>query len=171
MWTLKFYAYLSVYPTSVLCLGGDPVSVKLPWKFKIPPRLSKTQCKGARMEPTPISGGAGVLGLGLARFLKGCPTTHYPLCGCCAARSYFAEQHAHTALLSNVGQRFLDFYIAAAEQWLICIDRATSKRTGGGTVGCRECQNYLVCAWDAASLTETLDVVLNNWYSVLPLSF
>ncbi len=40
----------------------------------------------------------------------------YPLCGCCAARSSFAELDAHTALLSNVGQRLQDFYIAAAEQ-------------------------------------------------------
>ena len=30
--------------------------------------------------------------------------------------SDFAELHAHTALMSNVGQRFLNFYIAAAEQ-------------------------------------------------------
>jgi hypothetical protein len=30
--------------------------------------------------------------------------------------SDFAELHAHTELLSNVGQRFLDFYISAAEQ-------------------------------------------------------
>jgi hypothetical protein len=27
-----------------------------------------------------------------------------------------AYPHAHTALMSNVGQRFLDFYIAAKEQ-------------------------------------------------------
>jgi hypothetical protein len=30
--------------------------------------------------------------------------------------SNFAELHAHTAMLSKVGQRFFDFYIAAAEQ-------------------------------------------------------
>ena len=41
---------------------------------------------------------------------------HYPLFGCCAAQLNFAELHAHTALLSNVRQRFLNFYIAAAEQ-------------------------------------------------------
>jgi len=30
--------------------------------------------------------------------------------------SDFAELHAHTALLSNVGQRFWNFYIAATKQ-------------------------------------------------------
>jgi hypothetical protein len=38
--------------------------------YQIPHRLSKTQCKGTRMEPTPIQGCAGVLGSGLAGFLK-----------------------------------------------------------------------------------------------------
>ena len=33
-----------------------------------------------------------------------------------AAQSNFAELHARTALLSNGGQKFSDFYIAAAEQ-------------------------------------------------------
>jgi hypothetical protein len=31
-------------------------------------------------------------------------------------QSNFAELHALTALLSNVGQRFFDFFIAVAEQ-------------------------------------------------------
>jgi len=39
-----------------------------------------------------------------------------PLRGCCAAHPCFADLHAHAALMSSVGQRFLDFYIAAAEQ-------------------------------------------------------
>ena len=81
-------------------------------RFKLPPCLSKTQCKGARMEPTPISGGTGWVRSVLAGFWKA-PT---PLCGCCAAQSNFAEPNTHTTLLSNVGQRFLDFYIAAKEQ-------------------------------------------------------
>ena len=42
-----------------------------------PHRLSKSRCNGTRMEPTPIYGGAGVLGSGLAGFLKGYPTTQY----------------------------------------------------------------------------------------------
>lgn len=37
------------------------------------------------------------------------------VCTWCAAKPNFAELHAHTALLSNVGQRFLNLYIAAAE--------------------------------------------------------
>ena len=53
-----------------------------------------------------------------------------PLCACCAAQSNFAELHAHTALMSNVGQRLLDFYIAAAEQWLACLERVSSKSWG-----------------------------------------
>ena len=49
--------------------------------------------------------------------------------------SDFDELHAHTGQMSNVGQRILDFYIAAAKQCLTCLDRATSKSGGGGTVG------------------------------------
>jgi len=77
--------------------------------------------------------GYGVGGVRSGWFFEGVPL--HPLCGCCAAQSNVAVPHAHTALMSNVGQRSLNFYIAAAEQWLTCLERAFSKRTGGGTVG------------------------------------
>ena len=95
---------------------------------------------------------------------------HHPLCGCCAAQTNFAELHAHTALMSNAGQRFLVFYIAAAKQWLTWLERATSKSWGGWWVGSSESRN-LAWGWSAASLNSPLDAVLKNWYSVLPLSF
>ena len=41
---------------------------------------------------------------------------HHPLCGCCAAQPNFAELHAHTALMSNVGHGVLNFYIVATKQ-------------------------------------------------------
>ena len=69
-----------------------------------------------------------MLGPVLAGFRKD-PT---PLSECSAAQSNLAAHHAHTALMSNVGQRFLDFYIATAEQWLTCMERVTSKSGGGG---------------------------------------
>ena len=49
--------------------------------------------------------------------------------------SNFAELHAHTAMLSKVSQRFFDFYIAAAQQWLTCLEGATSKTGYGGYGG------------------------------------
>jgi hypothetical protein len=58
--------------------------------------------------------GYGVGAVSSGWFFEG--VLHHPLCGCCAAQPNFAELHAHTSLLSKVGQRFLDFYIAAAEQ-------------------------------------------------------
>ena len=56
----------------------------------------------------------------------------------CQSLADYAEHYAHSALMSNVGQGFLDFFIAAAEQWLTCLERATSNTGGGGTVGLAE---------------------------------
>jgi len=53
-------------------------------------------------------------GVGSGWIFEGVP--HYPLFGCCAAQSGFADLLAQTALMSNVGQSILDFYIAAGEQ-------------------------------------------------------
>ena len=149
--------------------SGQPITSFYRWTEAIR-ILSKTQCIGTRLGPTAIKGGGEVMWSGHGGFLKGYPTI-YPLCGCCAAQCNFADQYAHTALLSKVGQILLDFYIADAEQWLTCQEGATSKTGGGGTVGCRDYQNYLVCAWGAASLGEVVAAVYKNWYSVLPLSF
>jgi hypothetical protein len=59
-------------------------------------------------------GGWGMGGVGLGRISEGIP--HYPLCRCCATQPNLADLHAHNALMSNVGQRCLNFYIVAAEQ-------------------------------------------------------
>ena len=66
------------------------------------------------MEPASNYGGAGVRWGQVWLDFEGVP--HYPLCGCCTAQSIFAESHTHTTVMSNVGQRSLNFYIAAKEQ-------------------------------------------------------
>jgi hypothetical protein len=67
------------------------------------------------MAPTPISRCAGGTGVKSGRNFKA-PS---PLCTCCAAQPNFAELHAHTSRMSNVGQRFLDFYISAGNNVVI----------------------------------------------------
>jgi hypothetical protein len=64
------------------------------------------------MEPTPIKGGMG--GVRSCWIFEEVP--HLPLCGCCVAQSSFADLHAYTDLLSNLGQKFLNFSIAPLEQ-------------------------------------------------------
>ena len=59
----------------------------------------------------------GVPGYGRVRsgwIFEGVP--HHPLCGRSAVQTNFAELHANFVLMSNVRQRFLNFYIAATEQ-------------------------------------------------------
>ena len=57
-------------------------------------------------------GGWGYGGVRSGWIFEGAPPSHHAY----AAPLNFAELHAHTSPMSKVGQRFLDFYIAATEQ-------------------------------------------------------
>ena len=99
------------------------------------------------MEPTPIWGGAGVLGSGLVGFLKGYPSTHHA-----DAAPHKPTLLDYILILPDVQRwtKILEFLYCGYGTVINLSGEGHLKKLERGTVGCRNCQNYLVCAWGAA---------------------